>query len=158
MKHLFLMGMVSCAMVMAKTAPSFQGSTIMGTRINLNDALKENKAVLLSFWASWCTPCIEELAQTEQHLSRHPELPLKVITVNVDTAETASNVAPAIRLNGIVFPVILDPNHEIFAKYQAERSLPFSVIINHDGAIVKTFNGYHDTMFDEITQAITAKR
>lgn len=82
------------------------------------------------------------------------KLPLDILTVNVDTSETASDVRPTLRMNEFTFPVVLDPKHEIFARYHNEKTLPFSVVLNDRSEIVLTFNGYAETMFSQITDLI----
>ena len=143
--------------VFATTAPNFQGETMTGAKINLKDQLKPNRVLLVSFWASWCTPCLEEIEHVKEHLAKEPTLPLDVITVNVDTSETQTDVKPTVRLHKITFPVILDPKHEILSKYQQTGTIPFSVLIGPKGTIESTFNGFSETMFDKI-KSVVAQR
>ena len=88
MRFLTLLCILSST-VLATTAPNFQGETLTGSKINLKDQLKPNRVLLVSFWASWCTPCLEEIQHVGEHLAKEPTLPLDVITVNVDTSETS---------------------------------------------------------------------
>jgi len=140
----------------AKIAPSFTGDLLKGGRTSLSKHLKEakggNKMVLLSFWASWCTPCMQELKEITAKMKEDKNLPLQVLTVNVDTSETASDVKPTMKLYQFDLPVVLDPKHDIFGKYQAAKSLPFSVLIDASGEIRETFAGYNEEMFSKITK------
>ena len=134
----------------AKVAPNFQGEILGGKKTSLKENLKPNRALLLSFWASWCAPCIEELRLVTDKLKADPSMPLDVLTVNVDSSETAADVKPAIKMHKFTFPVILDPKHEIFGKYHDAQTLPFSVLISPKGNIEATFNGYHEEMFAKV--------
>jgi len=138
----------------AAIAPSFQGETLTGDRVSLKGLLKEKRALLLCFWATWCVPCIEEMRQVAEKLKAQPDLALDVVAVNVDTSETTSDVKPIIRQYGFTFPMILDPKHEIFSRYQQDKSLPFSALISSGGKIEKTFSGYHDEMFAEVKRIV----
>jgi peroxiredoxin len=142
--------------VLAKIAPSFTGDLLSGGRTSLAKHLKEakdnNKMILLSFWASWCSPCMQELKEITQKMKEDKTLPLQVLTVNVDTSETASDVKPTLKLYQFDVPVITDPKHDIFGKYQPAKSLPFSVLISPTGEIKETFSGYNEEMFNKIKQ------
>jgi len=151
----FLIALVVSSSVFATVAPNFQAETMAGMKVSLKDQLKPNRTLLLSFWASWCTPCLEEIRNVTERLAKEPNLPLDVLTVNVDTSETQSDVKPTIKLHKIAFPVILDPKHEIFSKFQQNQTLPFSVLVGPKGNIEGTFNGFSEGMFDKIKTLVS---
>lgn len=134
----------------AKPAPQFQAELLNGTRTSLKQSLKPGRSLIVCFWASWCTPCLQELKEVSTRLKQEPNLPLDLLAINVDTSETASDVGPTLKLYGFEFPVVMDPKHEIFSKYQSAKSLPFSALINPDGEISKTFSGFDEQMFEEV--------
>jgi peroxiredoxin len=136
-------------------APDFPASLLDGKRTSLRENLKPGRYLLLSFWASWCTPCIDELKGVSTQMATRPTLPLDILTVNVDTSDTASDVKPTLKMNNFRFPVVLDPKHEIFPRYHNEKTLPYSVLVNEKGEIVLSFNGYDESMFSQITMLIT---
>lgn len=138
-------------------APQFQGQLMGGGKTSLKQSLKADRVLLLCFWATWCTPCMQELKSVTEKQKQEPGLPLDVLTINVDTSETSSDVKPTMKLYGFQVPVILDPKHEIFSKYQEAKTLPFSVLIKPNGEIVKTFSGYSEEMFNEIKTVIGKK-
>jgi peroxiredoxin len=156
MKLLLSLILVISNLSWGKLAPSFQGELLGGGRISLAEELAKDKskALLLCFWASWCAPCMQELKQVTEKLKNDPSLPVRVLTVNVDTAETASDVKPTLKLYQFKVPVIFDQKHEIFSKYQDSNSLPFSVLIKPNGEIAETFNGFHDGMFSKVRAAV----
>ena len=135
-------------------APSFRAETLRGESLELRNLIKPKRGVLVAFWASWCTPCIEELKHVQEHLRKHPEFPMEVVTVNVDTSETSTDVIPTLRMYGFEFPVVLDPKHEIFNRYHTSKTLPFSVLVGPSGEIEKTFNGFQNHMFRDIDEAL----
>src|SRR5262249_18836109 len=93
----------------AKLAPSFSADLMGGNKVSLKESLKPGRLLLVSFWATWCTPCIEELRTVSEKLKADPNLPLDILTINVDTSETSSDVKPTLKLYSFKFPVILDP-------------------------------------------------
>ncbi|NBX93185.1 MAG: TlpA family protein disulfide reductase [Proteobacteria bacterium] len=142
----------------AKPAPPFQAELLGGRRISLKQSLKPGRGLILCFWATWCAPCLQELKEVSTRLKNDPTLPLDMLAVNVDTAETASDVGPTLKLYGFDFPVAMDPRHEIFSKYQSSKSLPFSALVNNRGEISKTFSGFHEQMMDEIKKELSPER
>lgn len=51
--------------------------------------------LVLNFWATWCKPCVEELPYFDSAALRHPDLPLKMVLVNLDfNSRVASLVEP----------------------------------------------------------------
>lgn len=145
---------IVCAVASAKEAPNFRAETTTGDRVSLKESLKPGRALLVCFWATWCVPCMEELRTVGEKLKADPALPLDVIAVNVDTAETTSDVKPMVRSMGFKFPVVLDPKHEIFAKYQDAKTLPYSVLVAPTGEIAHVFNGYDDKMIEKAKLAV----
>jgi cytochrome c biogenesis protein CcmG, thiol:disulfide interchange protein DsbE len=160
-KTVLLMIMIACQLSFAKIAPSFQGELLGGGKTSLAKQLAETKrsnhALILSFWATWCSPCIAELKSITDKIQTDKTLGLDVLTINVDTSETSSDVKPTVKLYKLDLPIILDPQHEIFSKYQDSKTLPFSVLISSKGEIVTTFSGYNEEMFTAVRKLTEAK-
>lgn len=156
MKHAILISVLFAVMAIAKPAPLFSGEKLGGGKLSLKESLKPGRYTLLSFWATWCTGCIEELRTVSKMLKTQPALPLDLLTVNVDLAETSSDVKPTMKLFSFSFPVVKDPKHEIFSKYQLDKSLPFSTLISPDGEMLKSFQGYSETLFQEVEKLSTS--
>lgn len=68
---------------MTKLEPHPQLGT-KGTETLLADALGRQKVVLLNFWATWCPPCIDELASLRQLAVRLQPDGVQVIAVSYD--------------------------------------------------------------------------
>jgi len=146
------------SLAFAKAAPTFQKDLLEGGKVSLSDKLKPGRVLLLSFWATWCTPCISELDEIRKYMEKDPNFPMDLLTVNVDKPETLADVRPTAKLYKFKFPIVQDPNHEIFNRYQDSPSLPFSVLIDSDGQIRETFSGFHPEMFQKIREIANAKK
>jgi thiol-disulfide isomerase/thioredoxin len=144
----------------AAHAPSFPATLMDGSRTTLEEMLPKDKVMLISFWATWCVPCLQELSMLSTQMQSQ-KIPVKVITVNVDTSETKSQVRSTVeRLKkdaGFAFDVVLDPTHAIFSKYQPTAALPFSVLVASDGSILESFSGYQQTMMSRIQTLAAAQ-
>lgn len=138
----------------ASTAPNFQGKTLEGKTIQLSESLKTDRALLLCFWATWCAPCLQELKMLSKEIAEHPDVPLDILAVNVDRAETLSDVRSVSKLHKISFEILLDTQQDILSKFHADRSLPFSVLLDSKGRILEKFDGLDKQMFTKIQTAI----
>lgn len=149
----------------AITAPSFHGTLIDGTPVSLEGLLAKKHFVLLSFWATWCLPCLDELSHVPTELKARADMPVDFVTVNVDLSETRNEIRPTLRRlkknSGFDSPVVLDETQDILLRYQSSRTLPFAVLISPSGQIVETFSGNQpgmiQTVFDRVSKASAPK-
>ncbi len=148
-KFLTLLALLGNAVVFSATVPTFQAETTEGKSFSLKDKLKEGRPVLISFWATWCQPCVDELNHLKTRLKKETA-GVDVVAINVDTSETSSDVRPTMRLHKIEFPVILDPTHQIFSKFNSTKAVPFSVLVSPQGEILQTYSGYSDEMMKKL--------
>lgn len=124
----------------SKSVPNFKLETITGEKVSLYELLKSGP-VYINFWAMWCVPCRSELKVIQQIYDEFKEKGASVITVNIDSPRSTSKVKSYIAGQKYTFPVLLDPNQEVFKKLNG-NSLPYSLLIDRDGNIRKVRNSY----------------
>lgn len=102
------------------------------------------RAVLLSFFASWCAPCQKEMPVLEQLHRMYRERGLRVISVNIDREEPGLSLArQQIRAAHLTFPVLSDRFNLLARRYLGEKSpLPSVFVIRRDGTIARIERGY----------------
>ena len=96
----------------------------------------QGKVVLVNFWASWCTPCIEEMPSIQRLADAMRGRPFAVVAVNVGEGELRAK-AMVERL-GIGLRVLLDNDSAVFERWQA-TVLPTTYLL--DAAGVPKFVG-----------------
>jgi thiol-disulfide isomerase/thioredoxin len=111
-----------------------------GSVSKMSDYLRTGP-VYLSFWALWCEPCKQELRALKAIAKAHEDQPITIIAVNQDSPKSVHEVKAYVRSRGITFPVVLDPNKQVFQAFNGQN-LPFSVLIDAKGKVVKTRTGY----------------
>ena len=136
--------------------PSDQvGQTLSGEPVRLKDFA--GKAVVLSFWATWCEYCMKEmpiLANIQSHTGKKG---VQVLAVNVEDRDVFRKVVPI--MEPLNLALAYDPK-KIGQKAFGVDGLPHMVIIGRDGRVVRAYLGYDESMLPKIVadlnQAIAA--
>lgn len=139
-KFLMILLVIQISYAQEKIIPDFKLESINGDRINFYDLLKTGP-VYINFWALWCVPCRAELKALQSLYDTYKNKGFNIIAVNIDSPRSSSKVKSFISSQKYSFPVFLDQNQEIFQKLNG-RSLPYSLLIDADGKIVKVRNSY----------------
>lgn len=74
-----------------KVAPEIQGEDIEGHKLRLSDY--RGKVVIVSFWASWCGPCMQMVPHERAMAERLAGKPFVLIGVNGDSEKAAAKRA-----------------------------------------------------------------
>lgn len=141
-------------------APDFTAyNYVTGEKTRLSD--QHGKVVILTFWATWCAPCREELPHLEgiqEHVGKDQ---LVVLAVNYrDSDETISYLKKNAKKAAWKISMLLDPNGGIAVRYGID-SIPHLFLIGRDGSIAAAHSGFGDgsldTMLPEINAALAGK-
>lgn len=116
-------------------APAFELADVRSGATTRLDSLR-GRPVILAFWATHCGPCREELPALERV---HREAAGRYAVIGV-SSERASTVRGFLAEEGLSFATLSDPRGEVFDAYRV-RSIPMTVIIDADGAVVDDFTG-----------------
>ena len=81
--------------------------------IYTNDVLIENNFYIISFWATWCIPCINELDAIVDIYDELEKDNIEVIAISTDDARTKKRVRPMINGKDWNFKILLDENHDL---------------------------------------------
>jgi peroxiredoxin len=97
---------------------------------------------VLAFWATWCVPCTGELAKMSGIYERLQDRGLKIYAISIDGPDTISRVAGYASQERWPFPVLYDSDTQIMARYNPKGDIPFYVVLDADGNILKSHQGY----------------
>ena len=122
------------------TAPPFQIKNLEGERVSLKDLLGQGP-VLISFWATWCKPCLKELPHLQKFYEQYKERRLQVVAISEDSPRSLSKVKSFIAGHRYTFLVLLDDNYSTQRKFNF-RGLPFTVLLDKEGHMVYKRMGY----------------
>ncbi|OFW66471.1 MAG: hypothetical protein A2Z12_05445 [Actinobacteria bacterium RBG_16_68_21] len=117
-------------------APDFIIDLLDGTRFVLADELAAGRPVILNLWASWCTPCREEMPELDAAAAANPAVSFIGIAVD-DDPTAAEEFAADI---GVSYPLAIDEPGSVARKYPSP-GLPTTFFISTDGRIVRVLYG-----------------
>ncbi|WP_020155943.1 TlpA family protein disulfide reductase [Caldibacillus debilis] len=119
-------------------APVLPLRTLDGTELSLADF--RGKKVLLNFWASWCSPCREEIPHLQKFYRRHGG-EIAVLAVNLTFGkENPETVKKFVEDHGLTFPVLLDREGKMMKEYGVV-GIPTSFFIDEKGMIRRKYVG-----------------
>jgi peroxiredoxin len=123
-----------------RKGPDFTLENLDGNLVELNKEVGDGP-ILLSFWATWCKPCLEELNEYKMIYNEYKEKGFKMFAISTDDENTVAKVKPLVKSKGYNFPVLLDTNSDAVRLYYAQ-SVPYSVILDKKGMIIYSHLGY----------------
>ena len=134
--------------------PSVDIKTLTGETFNTSNMTNPDGPIFLSFWATWCKPCIKELiAVDENYVDWQDELGLKVYAVSIDDVKSMSRVAPFVNGRAWEFEILLDSNSD-FKRAMNVVNVPHSFILDKYGKIIWQHNSYSPGDEDEIYEVL----
>ena len=106
-----------------------------GSTFTLSEVLKEKKAVLLNFWASWCSPCKMEMPSMNRAYKQISD-DVAFICLSIEESDTNDTIAQLRESLGLdVLPMGLDTDN-LYEKFDnPEGGIPFTVAIDKNGVI-----------------------
>src|SRR5215217_3951326 len=128
-----LLGVILTVGTDAQTrAPVFTLNDTEGKALRLEE--HRGEVVLLNFWATYCVPCLTELEAYRRLKERLADRGLRVIAISVDQPQTASRVRSFAQSRAFPFPVVFDPEQEVYRLYNVS-ALPTTVLLDRAGDI-----------------------
>ncbi|MBN9400677.1 MAG: TlpA family protein disulfide reductase ['Candidatus Kapabacteria' thiocyanatum] len=121
--------------------PAVKIRNAAGELVNTADLSKSDAPVVISFWATWCKPCIQEL-NTYHGLYEQwrKDLGVTVVAVSIDDSRNAQKVPAFIKGRGWDFNVLLDVNGD-FKRAMNVNNVPHTFLVKN-GKIVWQHSAY----------------
>lgn len=138
--------------------PSVNLKTLDGKLFNSDSIVNNGKPIVVSFWATWCKPCIMELtAIAENYEEWNKETGVVLYAVSIDDSKTMSRVAPFINSKGWEYIVLLDPNGD-FKRAMNVINVPHTFLIDSTGNIIDQHTSYaqgdEENLYEKIKASI----
>jgi peroxiredoxin len=90
------------------------------------------KVTLINFWASWCSPCVEEIPSLNRLKQAMAGKAFQLISINY--AESPRHIREFMRKVAVDFPVLVDPAGKLAGQWKVV-AFPSTFVIGPDGNI-----------------------
>lgn len=123
-----------------KHLPRFELETLEGKRLRNGDV--EGRVSVISFWATWCTPCKYELSALDAYRQEAGADRLALYAIATDGPETVASVRSIVRQKRWSHKVATDPSGSVAAKLNPRGSVPYTLFLDREGRIAYAHGGY----------------
>ncbi len=136
--------------------PELKVKSLEGKDVSIKDFLSEDKAIVISFWATWCKPCVNELTEiADVYDEWTEELDFVFLAISVDDTRSTAKVKSMVNGKEWPYTILLDQNQELKRALNVS-TIPHTFIINKKGEIVFQHQGYTPgnewEVYDELTK------
>jgi thiol-disulfide isomerase/thioredoxin len=136
------------------TIADFALDTLDGGRVKLADFA--GRPVVISFWATWCKPCKQELPFLDAFARQYADRGLAVIAINTDGPRTLAEVSRFVRQKDLKIPQLLDKEGAVLARLNPRGVMPFSLYLDRDHRVAATHDSFTPGDEKKIEAAILA--
>jgi len=126
-------------------APDFTLTDLNGKKLSLSDY--KGKVVLLDFWATWCSPCREEIPHFVEMQNKYGSQGLQVLGISMD--DDVKPVQKFYQQYNLNYPVALGDD-KLADRFGGVLGLPVNFVIDRQGRIyAKHLGATESSVFDE---------
>ena len=125
--------------LLGQLRPDFTLSDINGMPVSASDF--DGKVWLVNFWATWCTPCVEEMPMLSRLQQEVAGQGVKIVGIALDDENRASEFAANMAISYLI--LVGQADVVITGRQYGNNTgmLPFSVLIDSNGIIQWTHLG-----------------
>ena len=138
-----------------RPAPAMVVETLVGEDVALQDFT--GQWVLLDFWATWCTPCIEMMPKLQKLSDAYADKGLVVLGVSIDDDEDRiKKIERFVKKVGVSYAIFSDAKENPAWHMLKVKVLPAAFLIDPDGQVVAQWTGTidHKKVEDEVAARV----
>ena len=137
----------------ATKMPSFSLENVI-TGVEVSSEAFAGKSLLITFFATWCPPCIQEIPNLIEVQNAFGEENFSVVALSVDQ-EGRKVVKRVVEKKNINYPVMMADN-SVTRDFGGVYGIPTSFLVNSRGNVVKKYTGYipHSVLVNDIKQVL----
>ncbi|WP_341843584.1 TlpA disulfide reductase family protein [Chitinophaga caseinilytica] len=117
-----------------KILPDFKFPTESGDSISILQYAATKKYVLIDIWASWCTPCREEIPNLKEVYKIYGDNGLGIVSISIDKNEKSWK--SALSKEAMPWVHTIDPDELISGNIFRVSSIPVYILIDNQGKLI----------------------
>ena len=121
------------------TLPDFNLPDVSGNQHTISEW--QGKIRIINFWATWCTPCREEIPEFIALQMQYGAKGLQFIGIAIDDQEPVEEYLATTKIN---YPILLGGLNGIALAHQLGNvmdAVPFTLVVNQQGQIIHRHPG-----------------
>ena len=119
-----------------RSLPHENVKSLDGEIVNTSTFQNDGNPMIISFWATWCKPCVHELNTiAEVYEDWQEETGVKLIAISVDNSRTSGGVMPMVNGKDWDYEVYLDENGD-FKRAMGVNVVPHTFLVDGKGNVV----------------------
>lgn len=130
-----------CALVaaQAKPLPDLKFKDLAGNPQKL-DSLRGSITVI-SFWATWCAPCRDELPRLSQLSNKLADQDVHFVAISIDEPKDRAKVEPFLKKNNVTLNVWVGGDADMLGRLGLGEIVPGTIVLDKDGETVGRIMG-----------------
>ncbi len=141
-----------------KAVPQAELRDLNGKPIKIHEL--KGQVVVVSFWATWCVPCLAELGFMQKFHEKYQKDGLTVLAISTDGPETRSRVRGVAKRKGWSLSVLLDEGGTAISNLNPRGATPYTMFIDRQGRLANAHEGYKagdEQGYEKLIQKLVAE-
>lgn len=139
MKKLLLLTLLCFLPLLGAKAQNIQVENLKGEKVLFSEIIKGDMPVVVSFWATWCKPCMMEM-EAFKEIQDEWDGKVRIVSISIDDSRSKSKVPSLVKGRSLPFEIFLDPNKSLYNSLNT-FGVPYTFIF-HKGKQVYSHSGY----------------
>jgi thiol-disulfide isomerase/thioredoxin len=138
-----------------KKIPLAEVKNLQGKTVSSVEMVQNGDApVILSFWATWCKPCVTELnAIKEVYEQWQEETGVKLVAVSIDDPRNAARVKPFVHGQMWEYEIYIDENSDL-RRAMNVNNIPHTFLLSGSGEVLWQHTSYIPGDEDKLYQLV----
>jgi thiol-disulfide isomerase/thioredoxin len=101
----------------------------------------QGHGAVVNFWATWCTPCREEMPRLQKLADIYTAKGVTFVAISLDEADTRAKIPNALRKSGFRIPVWQGATPETLKVLDLGVIVPATLILDEQGKVIGRIEG-----------------